>query len=131
MQKLLNLFWQDSPGFIFRAYVATVLVVFAVLSFASIPVCEDVLSDFLQPNYWWGVCSLFGASSLLFRGSYAGWKTGALIGDAAAVLAFLYLSYDYLTRKPPIYAGGIFAVVAALFLVGGLIHERKGKAPGF
>lgn len=131
MRKIVNIIVQETPGAIFRLYMAAVLLQFALLSFCSVNLtCEsgtpERLHDlFLSTGFWYGQFSLFGAISLIFRSKVAQWKLGAFLGDLASVTMFGFLSYEYLTHRPPIYAGGIMAVTAILFLIGGLIKDAK------
>lgn len=131
MPKFVSQLLTESQGAIFRAYMAVVLIQFAFLSFMNVELCAaaafgDRLHDlFLSSSFWWGQFSLFGALSLVLRSKLVGWKLGALMGDVAAVCTFTFLSIEYLTSKPPIYAGGIMAATAVLFLIGGLIYERR------
>lgn len=111
--------------------MATVLFQFSALSFASVnlvetqDLCTSAVGMVLNLSFWLGVFSSLGACSLAFRSKYASWPLGILISESAAVLAFITLSYDYLTRKPPIIAGSVLSVTAAIFLIGGLIYERR------
>jgi hypothetical protein len=108
--------------------MAVVLVQFAVLSFCAVPLVTfpDLV---LTASFWWGVCSAFGACGLLFRKFIKNWYLGAVMSDVAAVVAFITLSYDYLTRMPPIIAGSVLSATAAIFLIGGLIYERRAIEP--
>lgn len=132
MSKLIPSVLRETPGAVFRLYMAVVLFLFALLSFCAVdlrvdPTTLDGLHDLvLSSPFWWGQFSLFGAASLIFRSRIAGWKLGAFLGDVSSVCMFSFLSYEYLTSKPPIYAGGIMAITAVLFLIGGLIDERRG-----
>lgn len=124
MNSLVKRFLGDSPGSIFRCYMAAVLLQFAVLSLADVHLVSDY--DFIHDgSFWMGLFSAFGALSLLFRSSLAGWSAGAWATDAVSLITFGALSYDFLTRKPPIYAGGVLTVTSAIFLIGGLIYERR------
>lgn len=126
LQKLLH-----TPGAAFSLYMAAVLTQLSILSFSSVNLrCEahasqDLHDLFLSTNYWWGAFSMFGAASLLFRKHLCNWKLGSLLGDLASVIMFTFLSYEYLTSKPPVYAAGIMSVTAAIFLIGGLFYERR------
>lgn len=124
MDTILERVYGNSPGAVFRFYIASVLVIFALLSFASVPVCDDFDMIF-QSSWWWGVISLFGAGSMFLRSKIVSWKLGAWIGDLSSITAFLFLTYDYMTRKPPIFSGGILAATAVIFLLGGLRYDRR------
>ena len=124
MNLILSKVFGDKPGVVFRLYMATVLFQFALMSFCSVKLVEftDMLFD---GAFWWGIFSGFGACSLALRSKFMSWYLGALLSEIAAVLAFVSLSYDYLTRKPPIVAGSVLAATAAVFLIGGLVYERR------
>ena len=110
---------------IFRWYVSAVLFQFAVIGlFTTGPMCDD-FDVFFKAPFWWSVFAAFGALTLMLRKQLKAWKLGILIGDMAAVTTFSFLSYDYLTRKPPIYAAGVLAATTVIFLIGGLINERR------
>lgn len=112
---------------VFRWYVAVVLIQFSVMGlFTPVPMCDD-FDVFFQATFWWSIFGAFGALSLLLRKKLGSWKLGMFLGDLAAVVTFSFLSYDYLTRKPPIYAAGVLAATTAIFLIGGLINERRGS----
>lgn len=115
---------ERTPGGIFRAYMAAVLLQFAVLSFCSVQTIQP-LDMPLDTAFWWGIFALFGAMGLLFRTTFRSWKAGTLISDISAVVTFSVLSYDFMTRKPPIFVGGVLSATAVAFLIGGLINERK------
>ena len=123
MNRFIEKYIGNSPGAIFRCYMAAVLFQFS-LSFSSVGM-TDVTAVPFSEHFWWGVVSGFGAASLLFRNVFIYWSVGVVLSDVLSVIAFLFLSYDYLTRKPPLYAGGILAATAAVFLIGGLIYERR------
>lgn len=119
---------QKSNSAIFKSFVILVLLQFSFLSFLAITsVCPDqfpVLSNlFSSPHYWWGVCSLFGAACLFFEHYIKNCFPFVAIGYGAASISFLFLSYDYLFRRPPLHTGSILAVTATLFL-GGLLYGR-------
>lgn len=132
--KIFLGFVQDSPGAVFRLYMSVVLFLFALLSLTSVDlhsgcsVSEGIAGVILSTNWLYGFLSLVGSISLLFRHRLVGWKLGSWISDITAVFMFLLLSYEYLTSKPPIYAGGILAITSAIFLVGGLIYDRREGA---
>jgi hypothetical protein len=122
---------KDTPGAIFRMYMAAVLVQFSILSFAAVPLCPDSTATqmvhdlILSCNYWIGAAGMFGAVSLVFRTKFKNWGIGVVLGDLVAAAMFVLLSYEYLTSKPPIYAGAIMMFTAAIFLIGGLFCERR------
>ena len=124
MKRLIEKYIGDSHSTIFRCYMAAVLFQFSILSFINVGVMDLAQVPFSE-SFWWGVVSGFGASSLLFRNQFIYWTVGVVLSDVLSVIAFLFLSFDYLTRKPPILAGGVLAATAAVFLVGGLIYERR------
>ena len=129
MRKLIAALFDNSPGCIFRAYMAVILIQFAFLSFCSVDLTVggglDLHDLVLAEGFWYGQLSLFGAASLILRKKLVSWKLGSFLGDAAAIVMFAFLSTEYLTSKPPIYAGGIMAGTAAAFLLGGLVYERR------
>ena len=131
MDRLISKLIPHTTGTIFRCYMAAVLVAFAVMSLytvpltASVSIAEGIDDIFLSNGFWYGNFSLIGAGTLLFRSRLSEWKWGAWLGDVAAVSMFSFLSYEYLTSKPPIYAGGVMAILAVFFLIGGLINERR------
>lgn len=131
LKELASGIFHGDPGTIFRAYIATILTIFSAFYFCNVPLCRgqgvgDTFHDlFLAPNYWWGVASLIGAASLIFRSKLDSWHEGHVAGDIIAVITFVYLSYDFIVEKPPMYAGGVLSGTAAIFLVGGMIHDRR------
>lgn len=124
MNTILPLTLDNKPSSVFRVYMAAVLLQFAILSLCSVRLVEysDMLFDV---NFWCGIFSGFGACSLAFKSHFKHWRAGAICSEIAAVATFIVLSYDYLTRKPPIVAGSVLSATAAVFLIGGLIHERR------
>ena len=131
MNAFLAKIFGNRPGVIFRLYMAAVLFQFSLLSFASVDLaatndlCFGAFNMARDISFWLGVFSSLGACSLAFRSKYVNWPLGILLSESAAVLAFVTLSYDYLTRKPPIIAGSVLSITAAIFLIGGLIYERR------
>ena len=122
-------FHKDSPSAVFKVFISTVLVLFAVLSLVSnevapsvnvLPTLEKTLTSV---NYWWGVLGLFGASSLLFEKYIKGNIVVLILGYSAAISSLGLLSYDFVTTKPPVHTGGILAATAVVFL-GGLLYGR-------
>jgi predicted membrane channel-forming protein YqfA (hemolysin III family) len=124
MNKVMSAVLENNPITVFRMYTAAVLTQFAVLSFCSVQMVEpsDMAMDL---SFWWGISSAFGACSLVFKSKFKSWRLGAFLSEGAAVATFVTLSYDYLTRKPPIIAGSVLSATAAAFLIGGLIYERR------
>lgn len=124
MDKLLEEFVGNKPGTIFRTYTAAVLLQFSLLSFCSVQMVNaaDILFNL---SFWFGVFSSFGACSLLLRNKFIHWKAGSVLSEIAAVMTFAIMSYDYLTQRPPLIAGSILSLTAILFLIGGLVYERR------
>jgi hypothetical protein len=117
------------PAPLFKGYMVAILIQFAILSLLSINLPNTFTalnvgkSMLLDPHYWWGVSCLFGAACIGFEHSLRGWRAGVTSGYVCAIVSFIYLSYDYMLREPPIYAGTIVSVTASIFL-GGLIYGR-------
>ena len=135
LSKLLDSV-NTTPGMVFRLYMAVVLLQFSIISFAAsipphttaeIPILDLVVSQLFAAKYWWGVFSFLGAASLVFRSKLSYWPLGAIFGDCISIIAFGFLGYDYATDKPPIFAGSILATTAVVFLIGGLLDERRRK----
>ena len=124
MNKFLSALLENKPSTVFRLYAAAVLAQFALLSFCSVQMVEtsDMVFDL---SFWLGIFSGFGACIMVFKNKFIHWRLGSVLSEVAAVATFVTLSYDYLTRKPPIIAGSILSATAAVFLVGGLIYERR------
>ena len=119
----------DSPAAVFKAFLAAVLFQFALLSFMSIavpaqasalPVLRAIMST---AEYWWGLLSIVGALFLFLEYHVRHWVAGLVLGYGAALVSFGALVYDFMYHRPPIFAGGILAATAALF-IGGLMYER-------
>lgn len=127
MPALIN--FKESNSFYFKAFIVSVLIQFAALSFAAvqlpdtysaIPVVENLFSS---SSFWWGWLGLFGAITLVLEYHVSKWFAGVVCGYVAAILSFVVLVYDLLYHEPPIYTGGIMSVTAVIFL-GALVYER-------
>jgi hypothetical protein len=124
----------NTPGMVFRMYLAAVLFQFSMLSFASIhtpntnsaiPFLDNIADTLFVAKYWWGVASLAASCGMLFRYKLKAWPAGVLTADLLAIASFGFLGYDYATDKPPVFAGSILAVTSAVFLIGGILDERR------
>lgn len=122
-------FHVGSPTAVYKLFIATVLVLFSLLSLVSIstgnaiqdvPVLEKSMAS---AHFWWGLLGLYGASTLFFEKYVKGSLLTVISGYVSAILSLSLLSYDFLTTKPPIYSGGILAATAVVFL-GGLLYGR-------
>lgn len=117
---------------LYKVFVALVLVQFSVLSFLSVgtpadldvlPMCDTLVRS---SSFWWGLLSMFGALALAFESLLRGcWQTRAA-GYLSAMLSFGMLGFEFLLRRPPMYAGIIFSATSVVFL-GGLLYGLVRK----
>jgi hypothetical protein len=112
---------------VFKLFIAVVLFQFALLSIASIsngisdiPILE---SHIASSHFWWGLFGLLGSFSLVFENYIKNDKAMLSFGYISAITSFILLSYDFVSRKPPIHTGGILSVTAGIFL-GGILYGK-------
>lgn len=131
IERTVSKVYGESISSVFRLYMACLLLFFSLLSFYSINF-PDRLSVFTQLtylpfdlNFWWGSISIIGAGCLTFNSLVAKWRLGNFLGYFAAIISFSFLSVEWLTRKPPVYAGGIITITTIIFLLGGLRYGTR------
>lgn len=127
--KCISMYSARNRAATFKAFLAAVLIQFAILSFLAITIPSHITAlpklraIMTTAEYWWGFFSLLGALNLLFEHYIKNWVLGTVLGYTAALISFMALVYDFMFHRPPIFAGVVFAATAALFL-GGLLYDQ-------
>jgi hypothetical protein len=122
-------FHASSPTALFKLFISTVLIQFAVLSLVSISTngavkdIPNLEAVWYSSHFWWGLLGLFGACSLVFERYIKGSLSVLVTGYLSAIASLALLSYDFITTKPPVHTGGILAATAVVFL-GGILYGR-------